>query len=126
VGLILASYVLDTNILLYWLGDRLEDPLPKGIYSVSIISEIELLSYGNLDLVAERKIRGLLSELLIVNVNDDVKEQTIALRKKYRLKLPDAVIAATTLSLGATLLTNDVAFLKMTEISVRSLPLKHD
>lgn len=126
MGLILASYILDTNILLYWLGDRLEDSLPKGIYSVSIISEIELLSYGDLDLVAERKIRELLSELLIVKINDDVKGQTIALRKKYRLKLPDAVIAATTLSLGATLLTNDAAFLKMTEISVRSLPLKHD
>jgi len=124
MGLGESCYVLDTNILLYWLGDRLENTLPKGSYLVSVISEIELLSYAGLDLDAEQQIRGFLSKLVIVGLQEDVKEYTIALRKKYRLKLPDAAIAATALAMGAILLTNDEAFLKLTEISVESLLLK--
>ena len=124
MGLEENRYVLDTNILLYWLGDRIENTLPQGTYLVSVISEIELLSYAGLDLIAEQQIREFLSKLVIVGLREDVKEYTIALRKKYRLKLPDAAIAATALAMGATLLTNDVAFLKLTEISVESLPLK--
>jgi predicted nucleic acid-binding protein len=124
MGLEENRYVLDTNILLYWLGDRLENKLPQGTYLVSVISEIELLSYAGLDLIAEQQIREFLSKLVIVGLREDVKEYTIALRKKYRLKLPDAAIAATALAMRATLLTNDMAFLKLTEISVESLPLK--
>lgn len=124
MGLGENCYVLDTNILLYWLGDRIENTLPQGTYLVSVISEIELLSYSSLDLGAEQQIRDFLSKLVIVGLRDDVKEYTIALRKKYRLKLPDAAIAATAMVMGATLLTNDVAFLKLTEISVESLSLK--
>lgn len=125
MGLGENRYVLDTNILLYWLGDRLENTLPRGTYLVSVISEIELLSYGGLDLIAEQQIREFLSKLVIVGLRDDIKEYTIALRKKYRLKLPDAAIAATAMAMGATLLTNDVAFLKLTAITVESLPLKN-
>ncbi len=124
MGLRVNSYVLDTNILLYWLGDRIENTLPKGTYFVSVISEIELLSYAGLDLIAEQQIRDFLSKLVIFGLRDDVKECTIALRKKYRLKLPDAAIEATARLMGATLLTNDFAFLKLTEIFVASLPLK--
>lgn len=37
--------VLDTNVVLYHLGNRLQKPLEKKQYAISIITEIELLSY---------------------------------------------------------------------------------
>jgi len=37
--------LLDTNIALYLLGGRLEAPLPSGEYGVSVITEMELLSW---------------------------------------------------------------------------------
>lgn len=42
--------VLDTNIVLYLLGGRLANPLPKAQYFISVITEMELLSYPNLTL----------------------------------------------------------------------------
>lgn len=36
--------LLDTNVVLYFLGGRLTNPLPSGQYFVSVITEIELLS----------------------------------------------------------------------------------
>jgi predicted nucleic acid-binding protein len=40
--------LLDTNIVLYLLGGRLAAPLEKGPYYVSVITEMELLSYPDL------------------------------------------------------------------------------
>ncbi|PHM10709.1 PIN domain nuclease, partial [Nostoc sp. 'Peltigera malacea cyanobiont' DB3992] len=36
--------LLDTNVVLYFLGGRLVNPLPSGEYFISVITEIELLS----------------------------------------------------------------------------------
>ncbi len=40
MDLIVATFVLDTNIILYFLGGRLENALPEGQYAVSVISEL--------------------------------------------------------------------------------------
>ena len=40
-----ARFVLDTNIILYFLGGRLADSFPAGAYAISVISELELLAY---------------------------------------------------------------------------------
>jgi predicted nucleic acid-binding protein len=102
-----SRILLDTNIALYYLGGRLTTPLPKGQYYISIITEMELLSYPNLSSTEEQQIQNFLSQLLIVDINNSIKKMAISLRKQYRLKLPDAIIAATAQSLQAILLTND-------------------
>ena len=40
-----ARFILDTNIILYFLGGRLADPFPAGAYAILVISEPELLAY---------------------------------------------------------------------------------
>ena len=42
-----ARYILDTNVVLYILGGRLKpEDIPEGSYSISFITELELLCYG--------------------------------------------------------------------------------
>ncbi len=113
--------LLDTNIVLYLLGGRLADPLPSGRYFVSVISEIELLSYPNLNSDEERQIRNFLSDITVVGIDDNIKELAIILRKNYRLRLPDAIIVATAKSLDAILFTNDLGLTSLTEINTQSV-----
>jgi predicted nucleic acid-binding protein len=40
-----VRFLLDTNVVIYLLGGRLQHALPQGVHGVSIISEIELLSH---------------------------------------------------------------------------------
>lgn len=122
--LISPKYVLDTNIALYHLGGRLSIPLPAGQYHLSIISEIELLSYSDLSREEQMQINQFIAQLNIVPITDTIKFNTIDLRQQYRLKLPDAIIAATALSLEATLLTNDLKLTKLGRIQAQSLVLK--
>lgn len=45
-----VKFLLDTNAILYFLHGRLEQPLPKGTYYFSVVTEIELLSYPKITL----------------------------------------------------------------------------
>jgi predicted nucleic acid-binding protein len=116
--------VLDTNTILYLLGGRLAKPLPTGQYFISVISEMELLSYPLLDESAQSKIEGFFSEITIIGLSESVKKLAILLRREHQLKLPDAIVAATALSLGATLIANDSKLLRLPSLSSQELRLK--
>ena len=44
----------------------------------------------------------------MIALDDDITAKTIELRKKYKIKLPDAIIAATALVFELTLITGNI------------------
>jgi predicted nucleic acid-binding protein len=98
MGLTDVKFVLDTNAALYFLGGRLEHPLPEGNYVVSVITELELLAYPDISPEEEVEIRSFLNDVQIEGLTDSIKSSAIDLRRRFRLRLPDAIIAATALS----------------------------
>ena len=116
-------YLLDTNAVIYLVNGRLSVPLPEGQYSVSIITEIELLSFAGLTAEEEQKINDLLKLLERVRLTDAIRDETIRLRRANRLKLPDAIIAASALVQSAVLMTNDQAFVPIKDLEIESLQL---
>lgn len=105
-----VNWLLDTNAILYLLTGRLAQPLPEGDYLISVITEMELLSYPSLDNKSEKQIRKFLSEVAVIGLTRDVEERAVQLRRQQHLKLPDAIIAATALVFNAELLSNDKKF----------------
>lgn len=118
------NYLLDTNAVLYFLGDRLAEPLPQGRYLLSVISEMELLSYPSLTADEEDAIREFLSEVTVVDLTSEIRDAAIELRRSQKLKLPDAIIAATAQYLKSELLTNDRRLAKVSNLTCRALKLK--
>jgi predicted nucleic acid-binding protein len=116
-------YLLDTNTIIYLVNGRLALPLPDGKYSVSIITEIELLSFSGISAQEDHKIRDLLFLLERIQLTDAVRDETIRLRRNNKLKLPDAIIAASALTQDVVLLTNDHAFSSINGLLVQSLVL---
>ncbi|MGD1702809.1 PIN domain-containing protein [Dapis sp. BLCC M229] len=90
---------------------------------MSIITEIELLSYPSLTPVEEVQIRNFLAQITIVGIESQIKDLAIALRKSYRLKLPDAIVAATAQLLNAKLFTNDARLINLSEIKTESVQI---
>jgi predicted nucleic acid-binding protein len=103
------SLLLDTNTVLYLLaGDEtLANFLNGKILFISVISELELLSFKKLTQKEAITIKTFLSELKIENISEEIKTHTIKIRKSTNLKLPDAIIAATSISLNIPLVTSD-------------------
>jgi hypothetical protein len=111
---------VDTNILIYLLGkDAALLPVleNKSIY-ISFISELELLSVRNYSAVEKRKLEQLLDDCIIIDINPEIKKLTIAHRLKNNLKLPDAIIAASSQYLSFPLFTADKDFNKVKEIDI--------
>lgn len=65
---------------------------------VSFITQLEILSFSNLTKSSEKLINELLSECVIIDINNEIKRSAIELRKNYKLKLPDCLMAATAAS----------------------------
>ncbi|MBF2058142.1 MAG: type II toxin-antitoxin system VapC family toxin [Cyanobacterium sp. T60_A2020_053] len=124
MDVIITKYVLDTNIVLYLLGGVLLNPLPVGEFYLSVISEMEMLSYPGLDKAEELRIRQFLSQVTVIDLHEELKNTAIRLRKQYRLKLPDAIICSTALTCDAVLLSNDIQLTKVTEINVNTVQIR--
>ena len=118
-----SQFLFDTNAVLYFLGGRVSGPLPKGQFAISVITEIELFSYPNLTEAEEKKITVFLHKIKVIGLTEEIKNQAIQLRRRHKLKIPDAIIMASAISIKATLLTNDTTLVKLSEISTKPLPL---
>ncbi|HMK90280.1 MAG TPA: type II toxin-antitoxin system VapC family toxin [Methylocystis sp.] len=108
------EFLLDTNVAIGLLnGDAAARALIAERHArpsncaVSQITRIELLSYPLMTDAAELQARRLLARLQVVLIDDLVEAAAIALRRQTRLKLPDAVIAASAQAHRLELLTFD-------------------
>ena len=111
---------LDSNILLYFLygdNDVVEIIFDKDVV-ISFITELELLSFPKLSSDQENNIKELLKNCQLINLNEEIKSLTIELKRKYKLKLPDAIIAATAYYLNLPLITADKQFKQVEELEI--------
>ncbi|MGD0153121.1 MAG: type II toxin-antitoxin system VapC family toxin [Thermacetogeniaceae bacterium] len=114
-------YVVDTNIVIYTLKgieqavaamEKFEDDDIEVYYST--IVEAELFSFHELTEEESGKIRAVLDLGEIVYVDSEVAlkaaELRLLSRKTYqrKLKLPDAIVAATALVYSAVLVTRNI------------------
>jgi len=101
------SFLLDTNIVLYLLnGDEtLADFLYKKDLYVSFITELELLSFHKITNKEQQIIQSILKECFIIELNSEMKQQVIKIRKQHNTKLPDSIIAASSVYTNIPLVT---------------------
>jgi len=108
------SYALDTNSILYYLKKHknLSDFFISIIQgsepvSLSVVNKIELLSYSGLQEEDEKQIKEFIQDFKMRELDDEIVDKTIEVRKKYKLKLPDAIIAATAMINNLILVTHN-------------------
>ncbi|CAN5158246.1 hypothetical protein BH09BAC1_BH09BAC1_08220 [soil metagenome] len=111
--------LLDTNIVIYFLeGDERLASFADYNFAISVISEVELLGWTGISIPEIKRIKAFLSVCTVVELNNEVKQLTIGLKQKTKLKVPDAIIAATTLHLNIPLITADKGFNKVEGIDL--------
>jgi predicted nucleic acid-binding protein len=113
-----SKYLIDTNILIYFLnGDMPRDEEVKvamlsSNFSLSSITIAELLSWKELsDNDAEQILKGLES-VKIIPADVKICAEASKIRRNWNTKLGDAIIAATSLTEGLILVTNDLSDFK--------------
>ena len=107
---------LDTNAFIYFFEGRshiTELVVQTPAIYFSSISEIELLSAPHLTPDEIAQIKAFLFLCQRVELTSEVIEQTITIRRQYRFKTPDAIIAASALNLNIPLVSADTDFEKV-------------
>jgi predicted nucleic acid-binding protein len=107
--------VWDTNAIIFFLQDLLPESSKLSLLKelnrrdqyYSIITEIELLSWKKLTEKEKLVISDFLSHFKKIELSEEVKDETIRIRKKLNIKIPDAIIAASALVQGQELLTHN-------------------
>lgn len=105
---------MDSNAVIDYVGEYLPQPAALAVdalvnaeLNVSIVARIEVLGFNGTP-EGMQKLEAFLNTARMFYVDDRVAQQTIILRKTYRkLKLGDAIIAATALVQDFTLLTRN-------------------
>jgi predicted nucleic acid-binding protein len=108
-----VNYLFDTNAVIYFLEGKGNYPAfsDKDFISISCITEIELLS-GNISNEEKKRIQSFISMVRNLLLDKSIIQRTIDLRKDYKLKIPDAIIIATAIESGATIITADKAVIQ--------------
>ena len=113
------DFIADTNFLIHVnQGDFLVEPFLEYSFAVSYITEIELLGAFNLNKTQIEQFKNLLNDCFICEMNEKIKQKCISLRRQHKIKIPDAIIAATSLIYGIPLITSDQDFQKITELNL--------
>jgi len=114
------NILIDTNIALYLLGgdEQIAGVLDGQVVHVSFITELELLGYPRITGQEGKLIRDFPDDCVVIDLNGQIKSKTVEFRRRYGLKLPDCIIAATACYLGIPIFSADTDFLPVKEIEL--------
>lgn len=109
------NYLLDSNFVInYFKGlykgaaGAYADSIINETTFISVITRIELLGWQSILPEDELMINNFITDSVVFYLEESIIQQTIALRKMRKIRLPDAIIAATALVHNLQLLTHNV------------------
>ena len=110
------TYLWDTNTCIYFLGRLFSPPAERFIDEIlknsrpciSVVTEIELLCWTSVNQSEQILLREFVGDFFVFELDQQVKRETIRIRRDFKVKLPDAIIAGTSLLNDFTLLTRNV------------------
>ncbi len=109
----MEQYLIDTNVVSDYLsasfpnaGTPLMDSAIDATPNISIITQIELLCW-NTDEATTQSVKEFIADSVVLDISPNVIAHCIVLRKGKKIKTPDAIIAATALAYGYTIITNN-------------------
>jgi len=117
------GYLVDSNTVIDLLMLRIPDSGIKLLYSVkpaiSIITRIELFCKADIEAIELDRLYQFVPKAIIYQITEEIALATIDIRIKYKIKLPDAIIAATALNQDLTLVTRNAKdFEKVKELKL--------
>jgi predicted nucleic acid-binding protein len=105
-------FVLDASVLIGYLNHNVDlfaflEVQGECEVFTTLVSEIETLAKPDMTSEEETAVRAVLDCFERVEIDDTIRDLAVQIRRTKKLLLPDALIAASAISLNATVLSND-------------------
>jgi predicted nucleic acid-binding protein len=107
------QYLIDSNVVIDYLsgklpetGKQLLNHLINIVPNLSVITKIEVLGFKT-NTETTLLLSNFFKDSNVISLSDEITDKTIEIRKQYKIKTPDAIIAATSISNNFTLVTRN-------------------
>ncbi|MCL2761574.1 MAG: type II toxin-antitoxin system VapC family toxin [Treponema sp.] len=108
------NYLLDSNVIIGYLAGKIPgsgmetiSAIVDNAIHISVISQIEVLRFNDTP-ENEAILVNFINLATIHPLTADIVQRTITLCKQNKIKIPDAIIAATALTENCTLVTRNI------------------
>jgi len=114
------DYLIDTNILIYIIkgNPKVEYFAKSEILAISYITEMEVLGKYQISESEKQTIGNVLENCCIFEMDAQIKQSAINIKQQIKMKLPDAIVAATAIKNNITLVTADKDFKKVPNLDL--------
>lgn len=109
------KYLLDSNTIIDYLEGKLPstalnklDRIVDQKAKISVITQIEILGWKDASPEQLKLPSEFVDDAIVLELTSDVVNKTIRIRQQCKIKLPDAIIAASALVHDLTLLTRNI------------------
>ena len=109
----MEQYLIDTNVVSDYFsaslpanGLQFMDSVIDAVPNLSIITQIELLCWKT-DIAKEQRVKDFIADSDVLDITPNVIIHCVNIRRNKKIKTPDAIIAATALAHGYTLISNN-------------------
>ncbi len=115
-------YLLDSNILIYYLegqkeiGDFVDSVKPLAF--ISVVSVTELLAKPKLTKEEISLVENFLDEFTVLDLNTNIAKEAANLKRNYNLTFPNAILAATAKLYDLSLVSKDKIFSRISELKL--------
>jgi len=114
------SALFDSNIIIYLSKreislsflDQFDD------HYISVITYMEVLGYRFRDVKEEKFIKEMLGVFRILYIDQKIADMVIQIRREVRIRLPDAIIAATAKIANLYLVTRNIEDFKKVKVQI--------
>jgi hypothetical protein len=121
----MAKYLIDNNVISSFFSNELPERamnfianLVDNTPNISIITQIEALSWVTRDKNKENLVIEFISDCKIYSITPEVVNECVKLRRSKKIKTPDAIIAATAIVNDLILITSDADFNNISNLVV--------
>lgn len=108
------KWLIDTNIVIYYANDKIPSRSVKKVeeiiqqsFIISTITQIEVLGWYKITVAEKRRLTHFLNQATVLYVDKKIEQAAVALKQMQKMDTPDAIIAATCLVYGYTLVTRN-------------------
>lgn len=113
------DFLVDTNFLIFVSQENeIVSAFLDYNIGVSYISEMELLGVFSISKIQKDAMQKILDQCYILDSTTEIKKTAISLKQKYKIKLPDAIIAATAIHYNLPFVTADADFKTIKELKL--------
>ena len=124
-------FMLDSNIIIGHLNNQIDlfsffEVHGECEVFFNLVTEIEALAKPGMNANEETETRAVLDCFKRVEIDKPVRDIAILIRRAKELLLPDALIAASAITLNATVLSNDQHLLDFQRSGYTAMPVSNE